>query len=108
MNRMAFLLTPFLVAHMTDSDFKPWLTIDPTEVQLAQGATQSFRPNLNYPPGMNYIRPPVTWSVEEGRSGGTVTLMGLYTAPNTPGVYHVVVERTDAKGIRAIATVTVH
>ncbi len=32
----------------------------------------------------------VTWSVKEGDRGGTVSSTGLYTAPSSPGVYHVV------------------
>jgi hypothetical protein len=32
----------------------------------------------------------VTWSVQEGAAGGVITAGGLYTAPSTPGVYHVV------------------
>lgn len=32
----------------------------------------------------------VTWSVQEGAAGGTVSASGLYTAPTSPGIYHVV------------------
>ena len=107
MNRLAFLLIPFMAAQVTDPDFKPWLRIEPAEVHLAPGATAVFRPNLNYPKGRNYLRPPVVWSVQEGAAGGSVDVMGHYTAPPTVGIYHVVVERADAKGVRAVATVTV-
>ncbi|MBL0312690.1 MAG: hypothetical protein IPP78_08250 [Holophagaceae bacterium] len=31
----------------------------------------------------------VTWTVEEGASGGSITPQGLYTAPATTGTYHV-------------------
>ena len=103
---MIFLL-PYLAAPVTDSDFKPWLRIEPAEVQLALGASATFRPGLNYPKGRNYLRPPVKWSVQEGGAGGAVDAMGHYTAPGTPGIYHVVVERTDVEGVRAIAAITV-
>jgi hypothetical protein len=33
---------------------------------------------------------PISWSVEEGGAGGTVSETGLYRAPIYPGVYHVV------------------
>lgn len=32
----------------------------------------------------------VTWSVQEGASGGSITPSGLFTAPATPGTYHVI------------------
>ena len=94
-------------APVMESESLLWLRVEPTAIQLAPGAKAVFRPSLNYPKGVNYLRPPVKWSVQEGDAGGTVDLMGHYTAPAASGTYHVVVERTDAKGVRAIATVTV-
>jgi len=35
------------------------------------------------------IHEPVSWSVVEGPAGGAITAGGLYTAPGTPGTYHV-------------------
>lgn len=99
--------TPAPAAPLMESESPLWLRVEPTSIQLAPGAKAVFRPSLNYPKGVNYLRPPVKWSVQEGEAGGTVDLMGHYTAPATTGTYHVVVERTDAKGVRAIATVTV-
>jgi hypothetical protein len=32
----------------------------------------------------------VTWSVEEGAAGGTISSGGTYTAPQIPGLYHVI------------------
>jgi hypothetical protein len=32
----------------------------------------------------------VTWSVQEGSAGGTITSAGVYTAPSSAGTYHVV------------------
>lgn len=89
------------------TEFLFWITVDPTEIQLAPGAKATFRVNLNYPEGVNYLRPPVKWSVREGATGGTVDLMGHYTAPATPGTYHVVAERTDKSADPAIVIVTV-
>jgi 6-phosphogluconolactonase (cycloisomerase 2 family) len=47
-----------------------------------------------------------TWSVKEG-GGGAVTQTGLYTAPATPGTYHVVVTSVADLTKSATATVTV-
>jgi hypothetical protein len=49
----------------------------------------------------------VTWSVQEGAAGGTVTAAGLYTAPAGPGTYHVVATSNADATKSAIATVTV-
>lgn len=96
---------PAPVAPMTrPSPF--WLRLDPDHAELAPGGACAFRPNLNYRPGRAYIRPPVKWSVEED-GGGKVDQMGHYTAPQAAGTYHVVAERTDEPGVRAVATVTV-
>lgn len=107
MNRLLLLSLPLLAASMTDPGFKPWLRVEPAAIQLAPGAAAAFRVELNYPPGRAYLRPPVKWSVQEGAAGGSVDAMGHYTAPGKAGTYHVMVERTDAGGVRALATVTV-
>jgi hypothetical protein len=49
----------------------------------------------------------VTWSVQEGPSGGAVTSSGVYTAPATPGTYHVVVASHADPSKAQIAPVTV-
>ncbi len=50
----------------------------------------------------------VTWAVTEGAAGGTVSATGQYTAPATPGVYHVVAtsQADPTKTITATITVT--
>ena len=48
----------------------------------------------------------VTWSVQEGAAGGTVS-GGIYTAPATPGTYHVVATSQANSGKSATAAVTV-
>jgi len=89
-----------------ESESTLWLRIDPAQAEVALGGTAVFRVNLNYPTGVNYLRPPVKWSVQE-QGGGSVDATGRYTAPAAAGTYHVAVERTDAPGVRAVATVTV-
>jgi hypothetical protein len=49
----------------------------------------------------------VTWSVQEGPSGGAVSSSGVYTAPATPGTYHVVVASHADPTKAQIAPVTV-
>ena len=49
----------------------------------------------------------VTWSVQEGAPGGTITSGGVYTAPSVRGTYHVVATSNADAARKAIATVTV-
>ncbi len=49
----------------------------------------------------------VTWSVQEGAAGGSVTSAGAYTAPATAGSYHVVATSQADATKSAAATVTV-
>ena len=49
----------------------------------------------------------VTWSVQEGTAGGSITSSGVYTAPNTLGTYHVVATSAADATISASAVVTV-
>ncbi|MCG3116923.1 MAG: Ig-like domain-containing protein [Candidatus Manganitrophus sp. SA1] len=48
----------------------------------------------------------VTWTVAE-ENAGAITAEGLYTAPNAPGIFHVVATSQDDPGQQEIATVTV-
>jgi Kelch motif len=52
----------------------------------------------------------VTWSVQEGTTGGSITsqgVFGVYTAPNTLGTYHVVATSVADATASASAVVTV-
>ena len=49
----------------------------------------------------------VTWSVQEGSAGGTVTTGGVYTAPSSAGTYHVVATSQADPTQSAVATVAV-
>jgi len=49
----------------------------------------------------------VTWSVEEGATGGSVTADGKYTAPMKAGTYHVVATSAENTSVSAKASVTV-
>jgi hypothetical protein len=86
--------------------FVPTLNLRPVTVSLGAGATQTFQAEINVQKGVHMPAGPVGWRVVEF-GGGTITTAGLYTAPATPGIYHVQVRREDYKEVAAVATVTV-
>lgn len=49
----------------------------------------------------------VTWSVQEGATGGIVTGAGLYSASSSPGTYHIVATSRADPSKAGVATVTV-
>jgi hypothetical protein len=49
----------------------------------------------------------VTWSVQEGTAGGTITAAGVYTAPANAGTYHVVAASAANPSSTAVAPVAV-
>ena len=49
----------------------------------------------------------VTWSVQEGASGGTIDTSGKYTAPGNPGTFHVVAASVADPSKKATARITV-
>jgi hypothetical protein len=49
----------------------------------------------------------VTWSIQEGASGGTIDASGNYTTPAAPGIFHVVAASVADPSKKAAATVTV-
>jgi hypothetical protein len=49
----------------------------------------------------------VTWRIQEGSSGGSVSASGLYTAPTGAGTYHVIVTSAGDTTKSATSTVTV-
>ncbi|ACL66094.1 Ig domain protein group 2 domain protein [Anaeromyxobacter dehalogenans 2CP-1] len=49
----------------------------------------------------------VTWSVQEGAAGGSITSGGVYTAPDAAGTYHVVATSQASGTASKVAAVTV-
>ncbi len=86
--------------------YVPTLGLRPVSVSLGAGATQTFQAEINVQKGVHIPGSPVGWRVVEP-GGGTITTAGVYTAPATPGIYHVQVRREDYKEVTAVATVTV-
>ena len=49
----------------------------------------------------------VSWSVQEGTSGGTIDNAGLYTAPTAPGTFHIIASSQAEPKASGIASVEV-
>jgi len=49
----------------------------------------------------------VTWSLQEGAAAGTITAEGLYTAPSTPGNFHLIATSSHNTNLRATAPLTI-
>jgi hypothetical protein len=49
----------------------------------------------------------VTWTVQEGAAGGSITSAGVYTAPQVPGTYHVIATSMADPTKSGTATITV-
>lgn len=78
------------------------VSVSPSAVTLQPGQTQDFAATVT-----GSSNTAVTWSVQEGPDGGTVTAQGLYTAPQKLGTYHVVATSVADPSRQAVATVTV-
>ena len=88
MNKIKYLLIAllslFMVACGGDNNDKPVnVSITPTTATIKVGEIQSFTATVTGTSNMA-----VTWSVEE-MGGGTISTAGVYTAPATPGTYHI-------------------
>jgi hypothetical protein len=59
--------------------------VTPSAPGVAVGQSQQFTATV---PGI--ADQSVSWSVQEGSAGGSITPVGLYTAPAVPGTFHVV------------------
>jgi len=56
---------------------------------------------------INGSKADATWAVVEGAAGGIITSSGLYTAPSSPGMYHVVATAASDPSKTATAAVSV-
>ena len=79
-----------LLASAGGSAERPWMATSSTPAVAASAAIAA-----------------VTWSVQEGAPGGSVTAAGVYTAPGTAGTYHLVATSQADATKSATATVTV-
>ena len=83
-----------------------WLTLElsvfpPSDV-LGPLGVRVFSLTVN-----SSLNPNVTWSVQEGAAGGSITASGQYTAPNNTGLFHVVATSVQDPTKSATANVTI-
>lgn len=76
--------------------------VQPPSAQVAPGGAVSFAAQVT-----GTANTAVTWSVQEGAAGGSVTSGGAYTAPVTAGTYHVVAASQADARVSGTAAVTV-
>jgi hypothetical protein len=77
------------------------VTVSPNPSIVFLGAMQTFTAMVN---ATNMA---VTWTVQEGAAGGSITNLGVYTAPQTPGTYHVIATSVADMTKSGTATITV-
>ena len=78
------------------------VTVLPGSVGLAGGDTQTFEALVS-----NATDTTVTWSVREGADGGAITPSGVYTAPASSGIYHVVATSNEDPNSSGVALAVV-
>jgi hypothetical protein len=78
------------------------VTVAPKTTPLFSGQTAQFAATVG-----NASDTRVTWSVQEGVAGGSVSPAGLYAAPTITGTYHVVATSVADPSRSDAATVTV-
>jgi chitinase len=78
------------------------VSLSPASVTLPAGGTQTFVATVS-----GTTNKGVTWSVQEGSAGGSVSTAGAYKAPQTAGTYHVVATSSADVTKKASATLTV-
>jgi uncharacterized repeat protein (TIGR03803 family) len=76
------------------------VSISPTSVYVPEGEVQTFAATVSGSDGVN-------WSIQEGASGGTISNAGIYTAPSSTGIYHVIATSMADSTQSAVATVNV-
>src|SRR6266436_4282774 len=78
------------------------ISISPPAANLNQGGTQSFIAAVS-----GASNTAVNWTVREGAAGGSITSMGVYTAPNRSGTFHVIATSQADMTSSATAPVTI-
>jgi len=78
------------------------VSVSPSSAMVDQGATRTFTASVT-----GTTNTAVTWSVQEGPAGGTITSAGIYTAPSTAGTFHIMATSQTDSAKSATAAVTV-
>jgi len=76
------------------------VAISPSAVNLAPNGTQQFTATVTGASDTS-----VTWTIQEGAAGGSVTGSGLYTAPSQVGLFHVIATSNADNTQSATATI---
>lgn len=76
--------------------------ISPTTATMSTRATKTFESSITHSNNFS-----VTWAVQEGSAGGSISSTGVYTAPSVAGTYHIVVTSVADPVRTATAVVTV-
>lgn len=98
----AVVLAAFACIVPTRAFAQVTVTVSPASVNLAPGESQQFTGAV-----IGASDGSVTWTVQEGAAGGTISSAGAYRAPGAVGIYHVVATSNADTTARAIATVAV-
>jgi galactose oxidase-like protein len=77
------------------------LTVTPTSLLTAVNDTWTLQAKVQGASNQG-----VTWTIEEGSRGGSITTGGSYTAPATTGTYHVVATSVANPAVAATVPVT--
>ena len=89
-----FFLTPLYTSAQVS------ITISPSAVNLTPNGTQQFTATVT-----GAADTTVTWTIQEGALGGTLSDSGLYTAPAALGLYHVIATSNADNTQSATATI---
>lgn len=78
------------------------VVVTPNQLTLVPGGTQTFAAVVAATGDTA-----VTWSIQEGAAGGSISGTGDYTAPATSGLYHVIATSVADPTLKGIALVSV-
>jgi WD40 repeat protein len=78
------------------------VNLSPAAVNMGTGETLMFTASIT-----GTVNLAVSWSIQEGSSGGTINSAGVYTAPSTFGTFHVIATSLLDPTKTAIAVVTI-
>jgi len=87
--------------------YPPRLAIFPESLTIGQGESWSFAAAIAVNVSIDHMPEPVSWSIQEGTTGGSITVDGIYTAPSIEGVYHVIATSKADPAKTATASVKV-
>lgn len=96
------ILVPVLWVSGCGSSRQPVsVSLTPGTTALTVGQSQTFHAVVS-----NSSNSAVTWSIQEGSAGGTITGAGAYTAPMKAGAYHVIATSVADPSKSASAAIT--